>query len=195
MQRTRLILWGAVGLGLIITLALAFSTGMFRKAPPPSAVGGPFELVDQTGKPVTEKVLNGQWNMVFFGFTYCPDFCPASLQTLMKAKADLGPLGEDVRIVFISIDPARDTPKAVNDWLSANGAPAGTLGLTGTEAQTSAAAKAYNAYARKVGEGENYTMDHSLVVYLMDPRGRFVRPLPHNLPDEVVTQVRDAKRG
>lgn len=195
MQRTRLILWGAVGVGLIITLALAFSTGMFRKAPPPSAVGGPFELVDQTGKPVTEKVLNGQWNMVFFGFTYCPDFCPASLQTLMKAKADLGPLGEDVRIVFISIDPARDTPKAVNDWLSANGAPAGTLGLTGTEGQTSAAAKAYNAYARKVGEGENYTMDHSLVVYLMDPRGRFVRPLPHNLPDEVVTQVRDAKRG
>ncbi|RYF93394.1 MAG: SCO family protein [Caulobacteraceae bacterium] len=195
MTRTRMILWGAVALGLVAVMVLAFSAGAFRPKAAPADVGGPFSLVDQTGRPVTEKVLNGQWNMVFFGFTYCPDICPGTLQNLIRVKDQLGPAGKDVRIVFVSIDPGRDRPKAIADWLEANGAPAGTLGLTGTQEEVDRAVKAYKAVANKVGEGPDYTMDHSTVVYLMDPRGRFARPLPYSLPDEIVTQVKAAKRG
>jgi len=195
MTRSRTLLWAVVGLGLLVTLVLAFQTGLFRPRPAPADVGGPFQLVDQTGKPVTEDVLKGQWNAVFFGFTYCPDVCPGTLQSLIRAKDQLGPLGRDVRIVFISVDPGRDRPAAVADWLKANSAPAGTLGLTGTQAQVDAAVKAYRAVAIKQGDGPDYLVDHSTVVYLMDPRGRFVRPLPHNLPDEIVTQITGAKRG
>ena len=195
MTRSRTLLWAVVGLGLLITLVLAFQTGMFRPRPAPADVGGPFQLVDQAGRPVTQDVLKGQWNAVFFGFTYCPDVCPGTLQTLIRAKDQLGPLGRDVRIVFISVDPGRDRPPAVSDWLEANSAPAGTLGLTGTQDQVDAAVKAYRAVAIKQGDGPDYLVDHSTVVYLMDPRGRFVRPLPHNLPDEIVTQITAAKRG
>jgi protein SCO1/2 len=195
MNRSRLLLWSAVALGLLITLGLAWNAGVFRGKTPVSDVGGPFTLVDQTGRPTTEAVLKGQWNTVFFGYTYCPDICPGTLQALMRAKDQLGPRGKDVRIVFISIDPARDTPKAITEWLEANGAPAGTLGLTGTQAQVDAAVKAYKAVAIKAGEGPGYLMDHSTVVYLMDPEGRFVRPLPYNLADEMVTQITAAKRG
>jgi len=184
-----------VVVGLLVTGALALNAGVFRDKPQIASVGGPFDLVDQTGRPVSEKALNGQWNMVFFGFTYCPDICPGTLQALIRAKDQLGTKGQDVRIVFISVDPARDRPAAIAEWLDANGAPAGTLGLTGTQAEVDRVVKAYRAVARKVGEGPDYTMDHSTVVYLMDPRGRFVRPLPYNLPDEIVTQVTAAKRG
>jgi len=195
MTRSRTLLWALVGLGLLVTLVLAFQAGMFRPRPAPADVGGPFELVDQSGRPVTQDVLKGQWNAVFFGFTYCPDVCPGTLQALIRAKDQLGPLGRDVRIVFISVDPDRDRPAAVSDWLEANSAPAGTLGLTGTQAQVDAAVKAYRAVAIKQGDGPDYLVDHSTVVYLMDPRGRFVRPVPHNLPDEIVTQITAAKRG
>lgn len=193
--RARLILWALVAVGLLVVGALALNTGAFRAKPQPAAVGGAFDLVDQTGRPVDETVLNGQWSMVFFGFTFCPDICPGTLQALIRAKDQLGTKGEDVRIVFISVDPDRDRPAAIKDWLAANDAPAGTLGLTGTQAEVDRAVKAYRAVANKVGEGRDYTMDHSTVVYLMDPRGRFVRPLPYNLPDEIVTQVTAAKRG
>lgn len=195
MTRTRMILWGAVALGLVVVLALAMGSGAFRPKPQVADVGGPFALVDQTGRPVTEKVLKGQWSMVFFGFTYCPDICPGTLQNLMRVKDQLGSNGKDVRIVFISVDPGRDRPQAIRDWLEANGAPEGTLGLTGTPEQVAQAVKAYRAVAIKVGEGPDYTMDHSTVVYLMNPEGQFDRALPYRLPDEIVTQVTEAKRG
>jgi protein SCO1/2 len=195
MNRRRILLWAAVVLGLLVTVGLAWNAGIFARRDQPASVGGPFNLVDQSGRPTTEAALNGQWNAVFFGYTYCPDICPGTLQTLMRAKDQLGPRGKDVRIVFISVDPARDTPKAISDWLEANGAPAGTLGLTGTQAQVDAAVKVYRAIAIKKGEGGDYLMDHSTVVYLMDPKGRFVRPLPYNLADEIVTQITAAKRG
>lgn len=195
MTRTRTILWGAVALGLVVVIALAIAAGAGRPKANTADVGGAFSLVDQSGKPVTEKVLNGQWNMVFFGFTYCPDICPGTLQNLIRVKDQLGTKGKDVRIVFISIDPGRDRPQAIRDWLEANGAPEGTLGLTGTQEEVTRAVKAYKAVANKVGEGPDYTMDHSTVVYLMDPRGRFDRALPYRLPDEIVTQVTAAKRG
>ena len=144
-------------------------------------IGGPFQLVDQNGRPVDESMLEGKWSLVFFGFTYCPDYCPTTLQVLDATKQRLGDAAEDLQIVFISIDPERDTPQALKDYLSTDGFPEGVIGLTGTPEQVRAAADAYRALYEKVGEGEAYTMNHSLTIYLMGPDGRFRSALGHDL--------------
>lgn len=136
-------------------------------------VGGPFQLVDQDGRPVDQTMLDGKWSLVFFGFTYCPDYCPTTLAALEATRRRLGDRAENLQIVFISVDPERDTPRALKDYLSSDGFPEGVIGLTGTPAQVRAAAGAYKAFYQKVGEGEGYTMNHSLTVYLMGPDGRF----------------------
>ena len=147
-------------------------------------VGGPFQLVDQEGRPVDESLLQGKWSLVFFGFTYCPDFCPTTLQMLEATKQQLGAQAQDLQIVFISVDPERDTPQALKDYLSSDGFPEGVIGLTGTPAQVRAAADAYRAYYQKVGEGEGYTMNHSLTVYLMGPDGTFRTAVAEELGPE-----------
>ena len=136
-------------------------------------VGGPFQLVNHEGRPVDQTMLEGRWSLVFFGFTYCPDYCPTTLQALDATKRRLGDKAKDLQIVFVSVDPERDTPQALKDYLSTDGFPEGVIGLTGTPAQVKAAADAYKAYFQKVGEGEDYTMNHSLTVYLMGPDGKF----------------------
>lgn len=142
-------------------------------------VGGPFQLVDEEGQPVDETMLNGKWSLVFFGFTYCPDFCPTTLSMLEATKARLGDQADNVQLVFISVDPARDTPKAMKDYLSTY--PMDVVGLTGTPEQVRVAADAYRVLYEKVGEGENYTMNHSLTIYLMGPDGKFRAPLGHDI--------------
>ncbi|QDH72238.1 SCO family protein [Brevundimonas sp. M20] len=142
-------------------------------------VGGPFQLVNEEGQPVDETLLNGKWSLVFFGFTYCPDFCPTTLSMLEATKARLGDQADDVQLIFISVDPARDTPKAMKDYLSTY--PMDVVGLTGTPEQVRAAADAYRVLYEKVGEGENYTMNHSLTIYLMGPDGKFRAPLGHDI--------------
>jgi protein SCO1/2 len=158
-------------------------------------VGGPFQLVDQDNRPVDQHVLDGKWSAVFFGYTYCPDVCPTTLQALAQAKAKLGPDGKALQVVFVSIDPERDTPAQIKGYLATPAFPQPTLGLTGTPAQVAAAAKAYRVYYQKVGTGDGYTMNHSSVIYLMDPQGRFDRVMTDSqTPAEIVTQVRDAMR-
>ena len=147
-------------------------------------VGGPFQLVDQEGRPVDESLLEGKWSLVFFGFTYCPDFCPTTLAALEATKQRLGDKAKDLQIVFISVDPERDTPQALKDYLSSDGFPEGVIGLTGTPEQVRAAADAYRAYSQKVGEGEGYTMNHSLTVYLMGPDGTFRTAVAEELGPE-----------
>jgi protein SCO1/2 len=153
------------------------------------SVGGPFQLVDQDGRTVDQTLLNGKWSLVFFGFTYCPDFCPTTLAALDATKKQLGARADDVQIVFISVDPARDTPRSLKDYLSSDGFPAGVIGLTGSEAQVKAAADVYRAYYQKVGEGEGYTMNHSLTVYVMGPDGKFRTALAHDLGPERAAQL------
>jgi protein SCO1/2 len=194
MPRHRLVLILACLLGLVVTAGLAWNAGVF-KSEPPVAVGGPFQLVDQNGAPTTEKALKGKWSAVFFGFTYCPDVCPGTLQGLAAATEQLGPKADDFHIVFISIDPARDTPEQMKTYLSAPYVPKSTLGLTGTQAQVQAAAKAYKVYYAKVGDGPGYTMDHSTAIYLMDKKGRFKTVIPYNLPPEdIARRIKDAMR-
>ena len=152
-------------------------------------VGGPFQLVDHNGRPVDESMLEGKWSLVFFGFTYCPDYCPTTLQALDATKRRLGDKAKDLQIVFISVDPQRDTPQALKDYLSSDGFPEGVIGLTGAPEQVKAAADAYRAFYQKVGEGEDYTMNHSLTVYLMGPDGRFRTAVAEELGPETSAGV------
>jgi len=194
MPRHRLFLILACVLGLVVTAGLAWRAGVF-KSEAAAAVGGPFQLVNQDGVPTTEKALKGKWSAVFFGFTYCPDVCPGTLQGLSAATDQLGPKAKDLQIVFISIDPARDTPQQMKTYLSADYVPKTTMGLTGTQEQVQAAAKAYRVYYAKVGDGPGYTMDHSTAIYLMDPKGRFKTVIPYNLPPaDIARRIADAMR-
>ena len=156
-------------------------------------VGGDFQLVDQEGRPVDQTILNGKWSLVFFGFTYCPEFCPTTLAEMAAVQQQLGEQARDLQMVFISIDPERDTPQALKDYLSSDGFPKRTVGLTGTPEQVAQAARAYRAFYQKVGEGEGYTMNHALTVYVMGPDGKFRTTLGYGLGPQKATQiVRDA---
>jgi protein SCO1/2 len=137
-----------------------------------SAIGGSFTLIDQNGKTVTNTALEGKWLLVYFGYTHCPDACPTTLNNIALALRDLGKKSDEVRPVFITIDPERDTPRVMKDYVTAFDAP--ILALTGTAAEIAQAAKNYRVYYAKHPEaGGDYSMDHTSVVYVMDPKGRF----------------------
>lgn len=195
MLRQRLVLIVVCLLGLLVVGGLAWRVSTLNSEPA-AAVGGPFQLVDQNGAPTTEKVLKGKWSAVFFGFTYCPDVCPGTLQGLAAATELLGPDAKDLQIVFISIDPERDTVAQMKSYLSADYVPKSTIGLTGTQAQVDAAAKAYKVYYAKVGAGPGYTMDHSTAIYLMNPKGRFKTVIPYNQPPaDIAARIKAAMAG
>jgi protein SCO1 len=152
-------------------------------------VGGPFQLVDQSGRTVDESILAGQWTAVFFGFTHCPDYCPTTLQSLKATRAAMGDRGDDLQIVFISVDPERDTPAFLADYLQTSSFPEGVVGLSGTPEQVARTARAYRAHYERVGDGPGYTMNHTLTVYLMGPDGQFRRALTHDLAPDDAAQV------
>jgi protein SCO1/2 len=159
-----------------------------------AAIGGPFQLVDQTGRKVDQRLLKGKWSAVFFGFTYCPDVCPTTLFALGEAERRLGEQAADFQTVFVSVDPARDTPKALGEYLANEAFPKRAFGLTGSPDQVAAAAKAYKVYyAKRPLEGGGYTMDHTAITYLMNPNGEFVCPIAHaSSPDEIAAKVKAA---
>jgi protein SCO1 len=155
-----------------------------------SDVGGPFKLIDHNGRMVTEADFKGRPFLVFFGFTHCPDVCPTALFEMSETFRRLGADAEKARALFISVDPERDTPEKLKQYLSSFDPR--IVGLTGTPADVAAAAKAYKAYAKKVPlEGGEYTMDHSAIVYLMDRNGRFVAPFNLKRPaDQAAADLR-----
>jgi protein SCO1/2 len=160
-------------------------------------IGGPFALVDDSGKPVDQHVLDGRYSAVFFGFTHCPDVCPGTLQALSVAATALGPKARDLQVVFVSIDPERDTPSALKSYLDSQKLPVPVVGLTGSPDQVKAAAKAYRVFYQKAPQaGGDYSMDHSTAVYLMDRRGRFDRVLSYGMtPADMAAQIEAAMRG
>ena len=140
-----------------------------------AGVGGPFRLEDENGKPFTDQDMKGRPYLVFFGFTHCPDICPTTLFDISQILRKLGPDADRAGALFITVDPERDTPAAIKDYLS-NFDPH-LRGLTGDQASIDAAIKAYRVYAKKVPlQGGDYTMDHTAIVYLMDKNGQFVAP-------------------
>jgi protein SCO1/2 len=184
---------------IALALAVGLTIRVCGRAPSAgtgvAAVGGPFKLVDQTGRAVDEGVLKDKWSAVFFGFTYCPDVCPTTLFTLAQAQDRLGPKGRDLQTVFISVDPERDTPKQLAAYLANDAFPKGTLGLTGTPEQAAAAARAYRVYAEKTGAGADYQVNHSTATYLMSPKGRFVCVIPYGLtPEQTAERIGKAMR-
>ena len=134
-----------------------------------AAIGGPFTLVNSKGETVTDKDVIKGLTLIYFGYTYCPDVCPLDVQRNVTAVDIAAEQGVDVLPVFITIDPARDTPEVVGDFASNNHDR--LVGLTGTEEQISAASKAYKTFYRKNGDGEDYLMDHSVFTYLVSPDG------------------------
>ena len=155
-----------------------------------SAIGGPFQLVDQNGKTVTDADLKGKWSLVYFGYTHCPDACPTALNDIAVALDELGPKRAEVRPVFITVDPERDTPAVLKSYVTAFDAP--ILALTGTPQEIAQAAKGYRVYyAKHPEEGGDYSMDHSSVIYVMDPEGRFTASFTHqSAPEEIAERLK-----
>lgn len=165
---------------------LAVRQGLFGGPQQTAAIGGPFHLTDQSGRPRDESALKGKWSAVFFGYTYCPEACPTTLLALGQAEKALGARAGDLQIVFISVDPQRDTPKVMANYLSNSVFPRRTLGLTGTPDQVAGAARAYHIFYEKAGQGPDYEVNHSTITYLMSPKGRFVCALPYGAPPDVL---------
>lgn len=155
-----------------------------------AAVGGPFHLEDQNGKPVSDQDMKGRPFLVFFGFTHCPDICPTTLFDISEVMRHLGKDADRTGALFITVDPDRDTPAMLKDYLS-NFDPH-LRGLTGDPAAVNQAIKAYRVYAKKIPlEGGDYTMDHTAVVYLMDKDGNFVAPFNlKRTPDDAAAELR-----
>ena len=131
--------------------------------------GSPFQLVDQDGAPVTEADLRGAPSAVFFGFTHCPDVCPTTLYELAGYQKEIAAKGGRMQVVFVTVDPERDTPAIMKDYVSAV-SPEITA-LTGDPENVAAMLNGWGVYSRKVGEGEDYTMDHTATTFLLDADG------------------------
>ena len=173
-----LLVLSAFTVGLVLCFgALLYASGRLSSpaARPVAAIGGPFQLLDQDGRTMTDQDLKGRPFLVFFGYTHCPDVCPTTLFELSEVLRSLGPDADRVRALFITVDPERDTTGAMKDYVS-NFDPH-MMGLTGDPAAIAAVAKEYRVYYKKVPlKDGSYTMDHTALVYLMDKDGHFVSP-------------------
>jgi protein SCO1/2 len=152
-------------------------------------IGGPFNLVDQNDRPFTDANLKGKWELVFFGYTHCPDVCPTTLNEISLALDKLPPADRGmVGVVFISVDPERDTPAVLKEYVSSFSAP--VTALTGTPAELAQAAKDYRVYYAKHPTADGYDMDHSALVYIMDPQGRFSASFtPDDTADNIAARL------
>ncbi len=145
-----------------------------------ASIGGPFELTDQDGKRLGSEGLKGKPTLIYFGFTYCPDVCPTSVLLMQTAVDHLGPgTAAKVNLVLVTIDPDRDTPAIMKDYVRQFGPT--IVGLTGTAEEIAATAKAFRVYYQKVPgkDGAPYLMDHSSIFYLLDAKGRFYKHFTH----------------
>jgi len=191
--RFSLFLLVAFALGLGVNLALKDNQqpapGQSVQGSGKALIGGPFELVSHTGETVTQADFAGQHMLVFFGFTNCPDVCPAKLNTISIALDDLGPLADEVTPVFITIDPGRDTPQRMAEYVS--NFSADIVGLTGSPEQIREAAKSYRVYYAKVdleNSASGYTMDHSAFTYLMDENGEYITHFAYGTSAAKITE-------
>jgi protein SCO1/2 len=166
-------------------------------ASPTATAEGPtitseFELADQTGRTVRDEDLGGKWQLVFFGFTSCPDICPTALSNVTATLEELGPAAEKLQPLLITVDPERDTPAVLKEYLDAFDPR--IMGLTGPAEQVSAALRSFRVYASKRElEGGDYTMDHSAFIYLMDPEGAYAAHFSAQTPiNELTEKIRAA---
>ena len=175
------------GLGVLVLTAGLL---LFPSGPQQSAsrvpIGGPFRLTSHEGRPFTDQDLKGKPFAVFFGFTHCPEVCPTTLYDLTQDLEALGRDADKLRVAFITVDPAQDTPELMKTYLGSFDPR--IVGLTGTEEEIAAVAKAYKIYYRKVPTDSGYTMDHTATIFLMDGRGEFYGTSNFQESDEVRRQ-------
>jgi protein SCO1 len=175
--------------GAAVLLITAPQGGQPVQSSGTALVGGPFSLVGADGKPVTDRDFRGRYMLIFFGFTHCPDICPAELQVIAEALGELGDKAKNVVPIFITLDPERDTPEAMGNYVKSFGP--NFVGLTGSPEAIAAAAKAYRVSYAKVEDKESagdYGVDHSALVYLMDPEGRYVTHFSYGLSAEQMAE-------
>ncbi|MFC3067951.1 SCO family protein [Phenylobacterium soli] len=194
MSRGFIAVLAVLAIAFAVITGLAVQRGILSPHPQQTAtLGGPFQLVDQTGRPRDQHILEGKWTAVFFGYTNCPDACPTTLFALGQTEKLLGAKAADFQTIFISVDPARDTPAQLARYLSNDAFARHVTGLTGSQAQVDVAAKAYKVFAQKAGEGPDYTVNHSTFTYLMNPKGGFACVIPYNAPpQQIASQVQKA---
>ena len=153
------------------------------------SIGGPFTLVDGEGKTVSDQQFRGKWMLVYFGYTHCPDACPTTLSNISVALDHLGPKAKQVVVIFITVDPQRDTPKVMRNYVKAFGPQ--ITGLTGSPEQIAAVEKAYHVYSARHDEKNGYyDMDHSSIVYTINPAGKYVTNFDQeNDPNQIVKRM------
>jgi protein SCO1 len=187
-----LVIVAAFGGSLVVGLLLMlWALGGLRNVTAPAAIGGPFQLTDQSGQTVTEKSLQGRPSLIFFGFTHCPDVCPTSLFEISEVLHAMGADADRVNAYFVTVDPERDTTTAMKDYLSSFDPH--LKGLTGDPEIIAKVLSEYRVYSRKVPlKDGDYTMDHTALIYLMDRDGHFVSPF--NLKRTPEAAAADLKR-
>ncbi|RYE57906.1 MAG: SCO family protein [Rhizobiaceae bacterium] len=177
----------SLAVGLALTLWLF---GGPRSVISPSAIGGPFQLVDQDGATVTDKNLQGKPTLIFFGFTHCPDVCPTALFEMSEILRAMGKDASRVNTYFVSVDPERDTADVMKRYLGSFDPH--LKGLTGNEEAVAKVLSAYRVYAKKVPlKDGDYTMDHTALIYLMNKDGQFVAPFNiKRTPEEAAADLK-----
>jgi len=193
MSRTIWIILAILAVAFAGLTGLAVKRGLLGPQGQTVAIGGPFHLVDQQGRPTDQGALKGKWSAVFFGYTFCPEACPTTLLALGQTEKLLGPKADKFQTVFISVDPERDTPKVMANYLSNTSFPRHAIGLTGAPQQVAGAAGAYHVFYQKAGDGPDYQVNHSTITYLMSPTGDFVCVIPYgDTPQAMAAKIEAA---
>lgn len=194
-MRRGIVIASAIAVGALVGLGLQLWSNQQSRVSLGSvaSIGGPFSLIDQKGRPVTDQAFRGKLMLVYFGYTYCPDVCPTELGVMTQALDELGDAAKQVAPIFISIDPERDTPEVLATYLSSF--YDGFVGLTGSVDQVAAAARAYRVYyARAKDSGRaagDYLVDHSGFVYLMDREGTYRAHFrPDTSPEAMAARIK-----
>ena len=186
-----LVVIGAFAASLVVgAVLMLWVMGGLRHVTAPAAIGGPFQLTDQTGQTITEKSMLGRPTLVFFGFTHCPDVCPTTLFQMSEVLKAMGKDADRVNAYYISVDPERDTQAAMKEYLSSFDPR--LKGLTGSPQEVAKVLSEYRVYARKVPlKDGDYTMDHTALIYVMDRDGKFVAPFNINRkPEEAASDLK-----
>ncbi len=180
LRRIRVLLWLAVAVAIVGFAAFAYKaeTGGRMMA---STIGGPFSLVDQNGATVTEAALKGHPSLMFFGYTFCPDVCPTTLLATSNWLKALGPDGDRLKVYFVTVDPERDTVAQIRSYLGAFDPR--ITGLTGPRSALDPMLKEFRVYSKKVGDGDDYAMDHTAAVYMLDAKGNLVGTVDYQEDD------------
>lgn len=191
MKKSRTSLFAILAVVAVVALAVGSRLAVWSggEHSTQASIGGPFTLVDGDNRTVTDQDFRGKWMLLYFGYTFCPDVCPTSLTTVAGALDRLEPAQVDKVVpILISVDPTRDTPAVMKDYAAAFHPK--MVGLTGSTEQVAVAMKAYKVYAARAkapngqNDDETYTVDHSSILYLVGPDGRFVAHFPHGTSAE-----------